>query len=539
VIGRSTDSVNKVAELNSPDKIPHTIFERKWIIFLIAMLALAARLIPGPRTIDDSYITFRYTRNLLSGKGFTFNPGENTLGTTTPLYTLLMAGLGALTGGSQAPFPWLALCVNCLADAATCLLLWQIGKSLGSPRAGMVTALLWAVAPFSVTFAIGGLETSLYVFLLVAAVSCHMRHRRLITVLLASLALLTRPDALLLVAPLALDRFVRQSRFLRRRLPFLFRRAPEPEERLTLMEVLVFFVPLLCWGLFSILYFGSPIPHSVQAKMNAYQLPPWAALVRLMQHYATPFLQHNLTGGIGIYIGMVLFPFLHLTGMQHSLKTQPASLAWVLYPWIYFAVFAIANPLIFRWYLPPPLPFYFLTILLGAEHLFTLLMPRRSWLVSLLLLALALPGTISEWQIHPDHGADRPAPEMAFIKLELLYEQTASLLAPEVDQNTLLAAGDVGMLGYALPCRILDTVGLNSPQSLSYYPLPQEDYEINYAIPAGLILDQHPDWVVFPEVYGRRTLLQDENFLEQYTLWRTLPTDIYGSEGLLIFKALD
>jgi len=128
---------------------------------------------------------------------------------------------------------------------------------------------------------------------------------------------------------------------------------------------------------------------------------------------------------------------------------------------------------------------------------------------------------------------------MAFIKLELLYEQTASLLAPEVDQNTLLAAGDVGMLGYALPCRILDTVGLNSPQSLSYYPLPQEDYEINYAIPAGLILDQHPDWVVFPEVYGRRTLLQDENFLEQYTLWRTLPTDIYGSEGLLIFKALD
>ena len=110
---------------------------------LIVILALAARLIPGPRTIDDSFITFRYARNLLAGSGFTYNPGQPAvLGTTTPLYTLLMAGLGALSGGVNAPFPELALVVNTLADAATCLLLAWLGRRAGAKAAGWAAAVV-------------------------------------------------------------------------------------------------------------------------------------------------------------------------------------------------------------------------------------------------------------------------------------------------------------------------------------------------------------------------------------------------------------
>src|SRR3990170_6336850 len=78
---------------------------RSWavLVALIVILALAARLIPGPRTIDDAYITFRYARNLLAGNGFVFNPGERVLGTTTPLYTLLLAALAGLTRATDYP----------------------------------------------------------------------------------------------------------------------------------------------------------------------------------------------------------------------------------------------------------------------------------------------------------------------------------------------------------------------------------------------------------------------------------------------------
>jgi hypothetical protein len=124
---------------------------------------------------------------------------------------------------------------------------------------------------------------------------------------------------------------------------------------------------------------------------------------------------------------------------------------------------------------------------------------------------------------------------MAWFKLELLYRQAAETLAPRLTSASRLAAGDVGVLGFYTRARILDTVGLNSPEALRYYPLDKQYYVINYAIPTDLILDERPDYVMILEVYARLTLLQDPRFGQQYTLLNSLPTDIYGSRGLLIF----
>jgi hypothetical protein len=82
----------------------------------------------------------------------------------------------------------------------------------------------------------------------------------------------------------------------------------------------------------------------------------------------------------------------------------------------------------------------------------------------------------------------------------------------------------------------LDTVGLNSPQSTTYYPLDDSLYVINYAIPPDLIIDQRPDYVVILEVYGREGLLKDRRFISDYTLRQVIPTDIYGSRGMLIYQ---
>jgi hypothetical protein len=55
-------------------------------------------------------------------------------------------------------------------------------------------------------------------------------------------------------------------------------------------------------------------------------------------------------------------------------------------------------------------------------------------------------------------------------------------------------------------------------------------------MPLQLISDQQPDWVVSPEVYIRNGLLKDDRFQAHYQLWDTLPTDIYGSKGLMMFQ---
>lgn len=537
----------------------------------IVLLALAARLIPGPRTIDDSYITFRYARNLLAGEGFVYNPGQPVLGTTTPLYTFSMAAIGALTGGVNANFPLNAWLFNALADAATCYLIISLGIYLAKRKdgirwAGYAAALVWAVAPYSVTFSIGGLETSVYVFLLTALALAYAERRRSLTGLLGALAILTRPDAVLLVAPLILDRLVRTIR--------------KTDEPLSANELLAFLIPTLAWAATASLLFGSPVPHSVQAKMGAYVLATNDALIRLIQHYATPFLEQHLLGpALAVGLGLVLYPFLYLIGAKRIYRLEPRLLAWLVYPWLYFLVFALPNPLIFRWYLTPPLPAYFFGILAGMEMLVmgkskqvnvsmssevmseeqpplptstssapssppqnsstqnSSTQPSLKLRVALCILLL-LPALLSltDWQLHPDHGPDRPAPEMAWYKLELLYRKAADFVAPQMTASSVLAAGDVGVLGYFTPGRILDTVGLNSPEALKYYPLDNRYYVINYAVAPDLIIDQQPDWVVILEVYGRLGLLPDPRFQAGYELVKTLPTDIYGSQGMLIFK---
>ena len=280
-----------------------------------------------------------------------------------------------------------------------------------------------------------------------------------------------------------------------------------------------------------------------------------ASSSRLLQHYGTPFMG-DLTFGIPwIGIGFVLYFFLFLLGARRALQSSPHIWPWIIYPWLYFAAFAIANPLIFRWYLTPLLPPYIFTILLGADRIFTDIIMGKIFnalhkvstfmyhlangLIIFLVVIIPMSLSLRGWTIIPDHGLKKPAPEMAWYQLELLYHRAAEIVAPEYQnldgQSPVLAAGDVGVLGYYTNDKILDTVGLNSSQSMNYYPLDPKYYTINYAIPPRLILDALPDYIVILEVYGREGLLKDPQFWQDYRLVQKIPTDIYGSDGMLVF----
>jgi hypothetical protein len=499
---------------------------RRWAqpLILIPLLALTLRLIPGPRVIDDAYITFRYARNILAGLGPFYNPGEPVLGSTTPLFVMLLTVLGLVTGGASASFPHLALVTSAVADALTCGILIALGREFGKSRAGVAAALFWAIAPWSVTFAVGGMETSVFIALTSAAFYCHLTRRPIGTSLFGMLALLTRPDALLFLIPLALDR-LRQAA--------LRRNTRDSHQPIGPAELLVFIGPLVVWGALALALYGSPVPHSVAAKAVAYSLPPEAALVRLAQHLATPFLESQILGPWWIAVGLVLYPSLYLLGWLPIVRQKPWVWPLMAFPGVYVIAYAVANPLLFRWYLSPPLPLYFLGIALGVDRLASDLRRREVFWVCCIL---AVASTSVAWTLQPDHGSGRPAPEMSYIRLELLYQEAAEYLRGELTPEATIAAADVGVLGYETGAFILDTVGLVSPDSSDYYPLPPSSYVINYAIPTKLILDEDPDFVVLLEVYGRNTLLLDDTFHSRYELIKTYPTDIYGSRGMLIFR---
>jgi len=512
----------------------------------IFLLAFVLRVIPDARTIDDAYITFRYARNIINGVGFVYNAGEYVLGTTTPLYALLMAALSLILRSQN--FPAIALWVNAFADAITCVILIALGETLsGQKRVGLAAALLYAVAPFSVTFAIGGMETSLFVLWILLTSLLYLR-RHPAFAFCAALALLTRPDALIFIGPIGLDYIIRELLFLRNPQSSI-RNFPS---RITL-HVSLFLIPVITWSLFATYYFGSPLPHTITAKGFAYQLKPQEGFVRLWQHYANPFMEFVTFeklpyGNFWVLPGIVLYLSLSIIAALKFFRRDARSLPITLYPFLYFLTFAIANPLIFRWYLTPPWPIYFILIFGGLFTIIKLpttqqpnyptptfnlqsLTSNYQLLITFLFFLLSLRA----WTLTPDHGPARPAPDMAWFKLEEIYTQIGKELAPHIDSKTVIAAGDIGALGYFSNARILDAVGLISAQTPLYYPLPREQLVINYAMSAPLINDYQPDYVVFLEVYGRRTLLKDEIFLRNYAFVKKIPTDIYGSDGMLIY----
>jgi hypothetical protein len=298
------------------------------------------------------------------------------------------------------------------------------------------------------------------------------------------------------------------------------------------------------WSAFAFFYYGTVLPHSMLAKSVAYRLESGSGMIRLIQHYGTPFFEQLTFGTMAMVVTAPLYLFLSIVGIRRAEKMRPeaGAAAALAYPWLYFAVFSAANPLIFRWYLAPPTPFLFLTIFLGAAALLEGLRAGEGRVKNILfagLAACALAFSLREWKPAADHGPARPAPEMAYIQLELQYRAVAEDLKGWIRPGVTVAAGDVGVLGYFLDATILDTVGLISPEAVGFYPLPESMYVIIYAIPPDLIVSARPEIVVFLEVYGRNGLLRDSRFLETYRKCAEYPSDMYGSRSMLVYCRKD
>src|SRR3989304_7660741 len=81
-------------------------------------------------TQEDAFITFRFAQQIVRGNGFVYNIGEKVYGTTTPLFTLLLAGWVQLP---QCDIITGSRTVDLIAAVGAMVFVWLTLRRIGAP----------------------------------------------------------------------------------------------------------------------------------------------------------------------------------------------------------------------------------------------------------------------------------------------------------------------------------------------------------------------------------------------------------------------
>ena len=237
---------------------------------------------------DDAFITFRYVLNIHAGNGPVFNAGERVQGYTHPLWLWLLAAGGYVVHVYAAAILWgLAL-----SGTTAISLAWFLRRA--SDRGLWLT--LAFVALFSsrtfVEFQTSGLETALTTLLVVSLVGLLGARRPTEPIPyagasgLCALLLLTRPDHVVLCTPILFA------------LAMQYRRDRRMGNRLgagSTVGVLAAFLAVAAWYAFATIYYGSPLPNTAYAKVNA---PLSVALARGLMYARVYLADEPLHGAL-------------------------------------------------------------------------------------------------------------------------------------------------------------------------------------------------------------------------------------------------
>lgn len=413
---------------------------------------------------DDVFITYVYSRNIAEGVGFVFNPGERVQGTTTPLWTLLMAAVYKIT-------PDLLHAGNLLGGLSLCLTCWLVFRLTAaylSLFSRVTICLLLATSPL--VYASLGMETLLYCAILVLAFWLWAQDQRGWAMLAAAALTWTRADGLVLAGTLGLA-----AVFTPHPLPLSHKgrgemmRGDSPENGATCQPApardwygrhcvssirlgLVYAVATLPWFVFAWVYFGTPLPNTFSAKQAI--LSDVLFWTDGMDRWRSFYGNNPLS-----LLAVVLVPLgVWRMALIPHLRPIPA---WAVLYTVGYTVLNVTN----FWYYTPLVISLIALAVGGGEWVVSWLarrvIPKRVVYGGVIGIvgASAMLGFAQSWELGP------PPPRMA------TYRLVGEWIAVNTPPDARLMLGDLGIVGYYARRNTMDSPGLITPDMHIKTPL--------------------------------------------------------------------
>ena len=420
--------------------------------------------------LDDAWIHQTYARSLAQRGEWAFWQGQVSGGSTAPLWSALLA-LGY----------WLNLSPHLWAYALGVLLLWGIALlgenavrwALPEYRSKFPWAGVFLLGEWHLVWAAGsGMETLLYALLVTSVLVLLLMGKRNYLALgaLVGISLWLRPGGMTLLGPVAMVAILADESWSRRL-------------RDLMGITLGFGIFLAFYLLFNLALTGTPWPNTFYAKQAEYailqqQAPIW---IRFLEEITLPL----------IGAGALLLPGALFYGWQVLQKRDIAALAGIIWFFGYAAIYAWRLPVTYQHgrYMMPTMSIFFIWGLMGMFALVGQVSKSRwqpllsfAWKISLALVWIAFFAL----------GAKSYADDVSFIESEMVV--TAQWVAENVPVDQLIAAHDIGALGYFAEREIVDLAGLVSPDVI---PFIRDEAQL-----AAYLHQREVDYlIIFPEWY--------------------------------------
>jgi hypothetical protein len=393
--------------------------------------------------LDDAWIHQTYARNLVEYGEWAYIPGKLSSGSTSPLWTILLSIGYFLRINSYVWSNFLGWIF---------LLVLSIGVTFGLniiiPEKKMLSIFGGIMILFEWHFvwaAGSGMETLLSAVLILCVLSLLIAHRGswILMGFLIGISVWVRPDGVTLLFPAFLTSLLVVDSW-------------RAKIKANLELISGFGVLFIAYLYFNKLLAGTWMPSTFYAKQVEYAslrlLPLW---VRLFQLFSLPL----------VGVGAVLLPGFLYSLIDILRRKNWAALAGILWMLGFIGLYVWRLPVTYQHgrYLMPIMPVYLLWGLAGLIKLLTMNqlgtwknVVEKSWVIStgIVLIIFWLLGLIAYRR------------DVAFIESEMV--NVANWVEQNTGRNALIAAHDIGALGYFSGRDIVDLAGLITPDVIPF-----------------------------------------------------------------------
>ncbi len=422
------------------------IRNQRWLLAALTLVITAAFIAIGNFhdkpgfPLDDAWIHQTYARNLAQNGQWEYIPGEESAGSTSPLWTILLS-IGFLVG-LKTPFLWTSLLSTgmLIGIALVCNEILQHYFE-DKPIIGMAGSLILVLDWHLLWSAGSGMETLFY------CLACLYIFWLLISGkywgwlgALCGLIVWIRPDGIIMLGPVFVLIIVGIS-----------------TRKLKTRDLLLFAIPLIgligLYAYFNYSIAGAVLPNTFYAKQVEYaQVLSLPLITRLGNIFLVPI------SGAGLFL---------IPGFIYSLinairKPNWGLLTLVLWFFGYGAIYALRLPMTYQHgrYLIPLIPVFYVIGFLGTVNLFSRDVVNKTRKTNYSIFAGLIMALIS--LIFAVSGVIALIDDIRTI--DTLMVQPAEWIKENSDQGDVIAVHDIGAMGYFGERRIIDLAGLIQPE---------------------------------------------------------------------------